>query len=451
MKLFGTSGIRAIVQEELTSEIAHLAGLSLGTYLNNQGKVLVGRDPRTSGEMIEHAIISGLLSTGCEVLKLGIVSTPTIAFSTKYYEGDAGVSITASHNPPEYNGIKFWQPNSMAYTPDMEEKIENIIKKRSFRRVDWTRIKGVSRVYGANDAHISAIIDSVKIDNPLKVVIDCANGAASSVTPYVLRRLGCGVITLNSQVDGHFPGRPPEPCSDTLNDLCKVVKSMGADVGIAHDGDGDRTVVVDEEGSLVDFDKFLALIAGEMTVKDSIVITNIDTSICVDEYVAKEGGKVIRTKVGDVHIAEAIMNNGAVFGGEPSGSLIFPDVHLCPDGPLAGVKLVEIINKSEENLSHLIEKIPSYPLERGKIRCRNDQKSVLMDLLKEELPKRFENLDHLDETDGIRIVMKDNSWILVRPSGTEPYMRITVEAKEDVKYLYEITLETLEENLEKTE
>ncbi|MFQ6050580.1 MAG: phosphoglucosamine mutase [Candidatus Hydrothermarchaeota archaeon] len=449
MGLFGTSGIRAVVQEELTSEIAHLAGLSLGTYLNNQGMVLVGRDPRTSGEMIEHAVISGLLSSGCEVLKLGIVPTPTIALATKYYNGDAGVSITASHNPPEYNGIKFWQPNGMAYTPHMEEKIENIIKHRSFKRVDWSRIKGVSSLHGVSDVHINAIIKSVSIDNPLRVVIDCANGASSSITPYVLRKLGCDVITLNSQLDGHFPGRHPEPCSDTLNDLCKVVKSIGADVGIAHDGDGDRTVVVDERGSLVDFDKFLALVAGEMTVKNSIVVTNIDTSICVDEYVAKKGGNVIRTKVGDVHIAEAIINHGAVFGGEPSGSLIFPDVHLCPDGPLAGAKIVEIIDKSGESLSELVERIPSYPLERGKVKCRNDLKLILMNLLKEELPKRLEDIDHVDEIDGIRIVLKDNSWILVRPSGTEPYMRITVEAKEDPSCLYETTFETLKELLEK--
>ena len=426
-RLFGTSGIRGIVNVDLKPELALDLGLALATYLKNSGLVVLGKDPRTSSNMLEGCLVSGLLSGGCDVKKLGIVPTPAVSFAIHHMGANAGVMITASHNPPEYNGIKFFGGDGMSFTPEQEDEIERLARKT--KAVAWEKIGRV----GSADIlpyYIDKVASSVSLSRGYKVVVDCANGAGSLATPFILRKIGCKVITMNSQPDGFFPGRPLEPAPENLRELGKVVRSTGADLGLAHDGDADRIAAVDEKGRVVGGDKLLAL-ASAHAVEEAKgkVVTTVDASMVVDERVAAVGGSVVRTRVGDVAVAQAVKANRAVFGGEPSGAWIYPDVHLCPDGPLAGARILELMDEAAKPFSELVDEVPEYPIVREKVRCPNERKTVVMKKASARAKKAFKDVEDISTVDGVRLMLSDGSWVLVRPSGTEPFIRITAEAK----------------------
>ncbi len=427
-KLFGTSGVRGVVGDQLTPELALDLGLALATHLGGDGSVVLGKDPRTSSDMLESCLISGLLSGGCDVEKLGVVPTPAVSFAARHLGAKAGVMITASHNPPEYNGIKFWGSDGMAYTPEQEEVIERIYFGKRMKPAAWDRIGKVGAV-DILPSYLDELARAVKLKRSYKVVVDCGNGAGSVVTPYLLRMLGCEVTTLNSQLDGFFPGRGLEPSPENLGELCSVVKSIGADLGIAHDGDADRAAAVDELGRVAQPDKLLGLIsAHQLRRKGDIVATTVDASSVVDDCVAERGGKVVRTRVGDVSVAAAIKKHRAVFGGEPSSAWIFPGVHLVPDGPLAAVKILEMLDSAGKKLSELLDALPEYPTVREKVACPNERKAGTMKKLEPRLKREFPDVAKALTIDGIRLELKDG-WVLVRPSGTEPYIRVTAEGK----------------------
>ncbi|MBM4241354.1 MAG: phosphoglucosamine mutase [Euryarchaeota archaeon] len=427
-KLFGTSGIRGKVWESITTELALRVGRAVSTYVkreNSECKIVLGYDTRTSSQMIENAITAGILQGGCYVLRLGMVPTPVVGYATMKLKADAGIMITASHNPPEYNGIKLWNPSGMAYTQAQEKAIEKIIFEEDFHKASWDNIRKIEDVSSVIYDYINDLLDQVNIEPGLKVVIDSGNGAASLVSPLILRKAGCEVITLNCQPDGFFPGRMPEPSLENLSELMKIVKATKADLGIAHDGDADRMVAIDEEGNMADFDKLLALISSKIGGK---IVTTVDASLCVDECMEKVGGEVIRTKVGDVHVAEAIVENQASFGGEPSGTWLHPDFCMCPDGILSALKVVELVS-NQDPLSKLLDNLPNYPTIREKINCDDTQKDQIMEDVREKLPQQFDDVLDVNLIDGIRISMKDGSWVLIRPSGTESYIRITLESR----------------------
>ncbi|MDD5473293.1 MAG: phosphoglucosamine mutase [Candidatus Methanoperedens sp.] len=419
MMLFGSSGIRGLANKEITPQLAQKVGLAVGSLHNS---CVIGRDPRTSGEMIEHALISGLLSAGCRVTRVGMVSTPTLAFAARKY--DCGVMVTASHNPPEYGGIKLWNRDGMAFDSRQQEQIESIIEKSGWKTAEWSRIGRVNET-SAVEEHADMILGKVGAAS-LKVVVDCGCGAASTITPYVLRRMGCSVITLNSQPDGFFPARNPEPVEKNLEMLKKATVAFGAELGIAHDGDADRMMAIDGSGRFVEGDKLLALF-GLREAKKSIAVP-VDTSIMVDDVL--KGRKIYRTRVGDVYVAEELKKRNADFGGEPSGSWIFPKISLCPDGIYAAARLVEIV-ENEGKLEALIDGFPSYPLVRGAVPCGNERKENAM----RKIGIKLKKMGDTSSIDGIR-VDTGNGWILVRPSGTEPKIRITAEARRGVDELY---------------
>lgn len=430
-ELFGTSGVRGVINKDFPPEIALKLAKSLATSLNGSGTIVIGKDPRTSSDLLEDIITSGLLAGGCSVKKLGVVPTPVVGFACRTLGVDAGIMITASHNPPQYNGVKFFDSSGMAYAPDKESEIEDIYFGEKYESVEWNEVKNASSVEIVRD-YMREISSAVKIGKKFKVVIDCANGAASQVTPYLLEELGCEVVTLNSQLDGTFPGRPPEPTKDNLGELCKLVESTEADLGLAHDGDGDRIAAVDENGCVVEEDKLLALVGSYAARKfGGKIVTTVDASKVVDEQVDKAGGEVVRTKVGDVSVAQEMKSQGSIFGGEPSGTWICGDVHLTPDGPLAGIRILEVMDDSGKTLSELVEKIPSYPVRRAKIDCPNKEKEKVMQNVKERAPQVFKDIIETLTIDGLRLKFKDGAWILIRPSGTEPYIRITAEANNE--------------------
>ena len=435
-RLFGTFGVRRLANTELTPEFASKIAASYGTLV--KGKVAVGGDTRTSTEMIKHAVISGLLSSGCDVIDLGILPTPALQFAVRnYYDG--GIMITASHNPPKYNGIKLVDSYGIGTPDDMEIKIEDMFFNDNPDRVSWNEIGESEKNEGLLEEYIQNVIDRVDADAikeaKLKVIVDCGSGAACFTTPYLLRKLGCEVLTMNCQPDGFFPGRDPEPTEPNLKELIEVVKATGANIGIAHDGDADRTICIDEKGDFVFGDKSFALVEKYMLKENNggLIVTTVATSSAIYDIANEYNGEVIATKVGDLIVARELKDKDGLFGGEENGGLIFPDFFYGRDAALSTAKIIEIIAKTGKSLSKLIEELPVYYSEKMKIECPDELKQEVMQKIAEET-REFE----VDTTDGVKI-FKDGGWVIIRPSGTEPIFRCFAEAKtkEDAKKMAE--------------
>ena len=441
-KLFGTSGIRGKIGSEVTCELALNVGKSLAYYLGNEGRVVLGYDTRNTNQMLDQAICAGLLESGVDVIKIGMVPTPLVGYATEKLDADAGIMLTASHNPSQYNGIKLWNKNGMAYTSVQEEKIEEIYADKQYCSVSWDKVGNLSFNEEIKGQYIDDLVGMVDIEKGLKVVVDCASGAGSEISPLVFRKAGCEVTTLNSQPDGFFPGRNPEPNAENLQTLMKTVVAIGADLGIAHDGDADRMITVDENGEISPFDSLLALISKEF---DGDVVTTVDAGLCMDESVK---GEVFRTPVGDVNVAEVIIEKDAAFGGEPSGTWLHPDFCMCPDGILSGLRMAELVSKKGK-LSDLLAEIPSYPNIREKIICSKEAKVKVMENMEELLKDAFDDIADVNSLDGVRLTFADDSWVLVRPSGTEDYIRITLESRDAQRAdeIKEICVKIINENL----
>ena len=441
-KLFGTSGIRGKIGSEVTCELALNVGKSLAFYLGNEGRVVLGYDTRNTNQMLDQAICAGLLESGVDVIKIGMVPTPLVGYATEKLDADAGIMLTASHNPSQYNGIKLWNKNGMAYTSVQEEKIEEIYADKQYSSVSWDKVGNLSFNEEIKGQYIDDLVGMVDIEKGLKVVVDCASGAGSEISPLVFRKAGCEVTTLNSQPDGFFPGRNPEPNAENLQTLMKTVVAIGADLGIAHDGDADRMITVDENGEISPFDSLLALISKEF---DGDVVTTVDAGLCMDESVK---GEVFRTPVGDVNVAEVIIEKDAAFGGEPSGTWLHPDFCMCPDGILSGLRMAELVSKKGK-LSDLLAEIPSYPNIREKITCSKEAKVKVMENMEGLLKDAFDDIADVNSLDGVRLTFADDSWVLVRPSGTEDYIRITLESRDAQRAdeIKEICVKIINENL----
>ncbi|MCZ3365255.1 MULTISPECIES: phosphoglucosamine mutase [Methanobacterium] len=425
-RLFGTFGVRRLANTELTPEFASKIAASYGTLV--KGKVAVGGDTRTSTEMIKHAVISGLLSSGCDVIDLGALPTPALQFAVRnYYDG--GIMITASHNPPKYNGIKLMDSYGIGTPDDMELKIEDMFFDSAPDRVPWNEIGKVEKDEGILEEYIQNVIDRVDAEAikqaKLKVIVDCGSGAACFTTPYLLRKLGCEVLTMNCQPDGFFPGRDPEPTEPNLKELIEVVKATGADIGVAHDGDADRTICIDENGNFVFGDKSFALVEKYMLKENNggLIVTTVATSSAIYDIANEYNGEVTATRVGDLIVARELKDKDGLFGGEENGGLIFPDFVYGRDAALSTAKVIEIIAKTGKPLSKLIEELPVYYSEKMKIECPDELKQEVMQKIAEET-REFE----VDTTDGVKI-FKEEGWVIIRPSGTEPIFRCFAEAK----------------------
>jgi len=423
--MFGTSGIRGPVGETVTADLAVDVGRAVAT--DDAECVLVARDARESGGFLTDAVAAGLAECGADVIDLGRVATPTLARSIDRLGADAGVVVTASHNPPPDNGLKLWTPSGQAFDADRRQRITEIIDESAYAFAAWDDTGSRRRDSTAEAAHRDELIEAVDRESieGLNVVVDVGNGVGG-VTASALGALGASVTTLNAQPDGAFPGRPSEPTAETLGDLCAQVATTDADLGIAHDGDADRMLAVDETGAFVPKDVLFALFARH-AVREAgggRVAAPVDTSLAVDDAVAAAGGELVRTAVGDVFVAEAAAQPGAVFGGEPSGAWIWPDETLCPDGPLAACRLAALVG-SGESLSTQVDRVETYPIYRESIDCADKQ--AVIERVAASVTEQFE---HVDTTDGLR-VETDDGWFLIRASGTQPLVRVTAEARQD--------------------
>jgi len=412
LRWFGSSGIRGIAFEEFTLDLAIKIGLATGA---KYGNTVIGRDTRVTGQLFSAAVSGALMSVGADVCDVGIVTTPTLAYAAR--KRDCGVMITASHNPPEYNGIKLWNPDGSSFGTEQMNDIESRMVEE-IPPADWKEVGSLSEYKEATSDHLKRILSLVGKAN-IKVVVDCANGPASLITPFVLENMGCEVITLNSQLNGRFPGRPAEPTQENLSDLQRSVVKHGADLGIAHDGDADRMVAIDDRGRYVGGDLLLKLFAQEMEAKS--IVVPVDATMLLDD---RFGERIYRTRVGDVYISEKIKEEGADFGGEPSGTWIFPEISLCPDGIFAAAKLVEI--SAQRKLSEIVDDIPSLPMIKELMTFAPDKRQQILSSLEKHISAL--SAIEVDTTDGFRIQFEDG-WALIRLSGTEPKLRITVETR----------------------
>ena len=422
MRLFGTSGIRGIVGEAVTAGLAFRLGSAI---IPRAGyRVAIGRDARQSGTMLEGALVSGIVSSGGIALTCGVLPTPALSLAAKNH-ADAGVMITASHNPPEYNGFKLFDSKGREAGRKEEERIERELdptrppKAREFGRAE--------RLRTAVAEHLELVLSLVDVDlirrKAPKVVVDCGNGAGSVSTPYALRMAGCRVAALNSSPSGVF-ARGLEPNAENLAGTGTVVRAVRADLGIAHDGDADRAIAIDENGALIGLDRQLALVAGEEARTGETVVSTIEAGIAVRGAVEARGGRLAVTPVGSIHVAQEMAKRHASFGGEPCGEYIYSAGAPAPDGILSALKLVELFCM-KGRLAPLAAQVKCNPMKRGTYPAKDKEAAMkkIAPLVKKEFRgKAFSG-------DGVRVDFS-GGWVLVRASGTEPIIRITAEAKD---------------------
>ena len=400
--MFGTSGIRGVYGKEITEELARKIGNAFGN-----GQLFLGRDLRTSSVSLAKAVAQGAQAAGCDVSDLGIVPTSTVAFA-----GKRGIMVTASHNPPEYNGLKLME-DGKEIGKKLEKQVVEDYKKPMKTGEQGTLTKDNEVLH----RHRQMIIDSVSITKKPTIVVDC-NGAAASLTPFLLGDLGCRVISLNSSL-GCF-NRPSEPNEENLRHLGRLVVEFGADFGVAHDGDGDRCVIVDDKGGMLPFDIQLAMmIEHELSKsKNRMIVSTVEASLAIRKVVEDNGGEIEITPVGSTYVGEMIRKKNALFGGEPCGEYIYNDGVHVPDAPMAVAKFVEIFEKGK--FSELRKKYSHGFMAREKFRAKDKAKTV------EKVKKRISVEGRIRDDDGIRVDEEDG-WFLVRASGTEPVVRLTME------------------------
>lgn len=430
-RLFGTNGVRGVVNsKDMDPLFAQRLGMAMGTFM--KGIVMIGTDARTSNEMLKAACASGLMAVGCNVQDCGVVPTPTLQYAVKTGRVAGGVVITASHNPPEFNGIKAIDADGTEMSRENEEAIEGIFHEGSFTLADWGRVGRMAANSTAIERYIAGIVS--KVDTQairranLRVAVDCSNGAGSLVTPRLLERLGNRYVTLNADPNGAFPGHNSEPTPENTKDLVELVKSGGFDFGFVHDGDADRIIFIDENGRYLYGDRSLAIVANYVCSqkKGRLVVTTVGGSMCIEDAVRMAGGTVIYTRVGSPVVARVMMEKGGAFGGEENGGLIFPELQYCRDGAMAAAKMLEIVAK-QGKLSEVNDRIPQYCQCKKKTKCPEEKKRrVLAELEKDAKAGR------VDTTDGLKIFLEDG-WVLLRPSGTESIFRIYSESKSEEK------------------
>jgi phosphomannomutase len=431
--IISISGVRGIVGQNLTPSIAVEYGCAFGTFLKERYKqdtitVCVGRDSRTSGQMLKSAVSAGLCAVGIDVVDLGLVATPTLGVMIKELRCCGGVVITASHNPIRYNGIKLQLDNGIAPPANDAEQIKQYFLEKHFAFTDSQNCRKVSSNGQANDVHISkvlAIIEKQKIaEKKFKIALDSVNGAGGPIAKKMLAELGCEVTAINDEPNGLF-AHTPEPTVENVKELCEVVKANYADIGFAQDPDADRLAIVDNTGTYIGEEYTLALAAKYMfSHKTGNAATNLSTSRMIDDIAAKACGTVYRTAVGEANVAQAMLEHNCIIGGEGNGGVI--DLRVGPvRDSLVGIALIlQLMAETGKTVSQLTNEIGSYYMSKDKFSADRTQAQQIVELLKKTFPKARLNI-----IDGCRFDF-DDGWIHVRTSNTEPVMRFIIETKD---------------------
>ncbi|WP_058486485.1 phosphoglucosamine mutase [Defluviitalea phaphyphila] len=428
-RLFGTDGVRGVANAELTVELAFKLGQA-GAYIltketNHQPRILVGRDTRISGSMLEAALVAGICSVGAKAIKIGVVPTPAVAYLTRKYKADAGVVISASHNPVKYNGIKFFNSEGYKLKDELEEEIEAIIldNKEKLPTPIGNEIGSIIEDNKALDDYIEFLKSSIEVDlKGLKIALDCANGAAYMAGPKVLEELGAELIIINNEPNGCNIN---ENCGSThMENLQETVKKHKADLGIAFDGDADRCLAVDEKGNLVNGDQIMAICGLQMkkenALKDNTIVATVMSNLGFFIMGEKNGISIEKTKVGDRYVLEEMLKGNYKLGGEQSGHIIFLDYNTTGDGILTALKLLSVIKKTGKNLSELASVMEVLPQVLVNAKVPNEKKNSYLE--NEKIKNAIKDLEEKFKGEG---------RVLIRPSGTEPLVRVMIEGKDE--------------------
>ncbi|UCC58704.1 MAG: phosphoglucosamine mutase [Candidatus Bathyarchaeum sp.] len=439
--IFRAYDIRGVFGEDLTEEVAAKIGAAFATFIDGR-TVVVGRDVRISGEKLRDALVSGLVSR-CNVTDVGVVPTPLLYFALNRLQKDAGVMVTASHNPPQWNGFKaFRGQKGSIYGEDMK-KIKQITNGIDPKKLGEKRGKLVS-YEGIIQEYQEFVQKKIQLERKLKVVADTANGTCGLVAPALFERLGCNILTLNQEPDGTFPAHLPVPKEETLGELKKEVVKNKADFGVGYDGDGDRAVFIDEKGNLIPGDLTLLIYAKDVLQKNrgGKVVYELSCSMAVEEYVKKLGGIPLVERVGHTFIMDRMIEEKALLGGEKSSHFYFSEVYGMDDAVFASLRMAEILSRSSEKLSEIFASLPKYPSVYEKnFECADNLKFAVIEKLRSKF-KEY-GLKTLD-IDGVKLLEKDG-WVILRASNTEPVIRISAEARteEKLRELYDFASQEL--------
>lgn len=424
----GISGVRGAVGETFTPELAVAFAQALGTYLD-AGRILVCRDTRSSGAMVRAAVVSGLLAAGCEVLDLGVCPTPSLQLAVQRLGAVGGISITAGHNPEPWNALKFVRADGLYLNAMQADELLDIYHQGEFMKADW---RGISSRVGREDAvahHLETLSRSFDVEavsaRRLTVAVDCCNSSCSLLSPRWLSVLGCEVLAVNDDPSAPFP-HAPEPTRQTMAQLRAVVSAGHADIGFAHDADGERLGIVTERGEILSEEATLPL-AAEIQLRREVgtVVTNVSTSTVIERVAARHGAAVLRTPVGQAYVSEAMIEVGAVTGGEGSGGVIVPRVQWTHDSAATVGLILEHMALTGERVSELAGSLPRLNMLKHNMEIAPDRIHSLLQRMRDELER--EKLDY-DETDGLKVSWPDG-WAHVRVSNTESMIRVITEAE----------------------
>ena len=456
-RLFGTDGVRGVWGDTLTPELLLRLSRAIGAYFGPGSRVLVGRDTRRGGDLAVGIVSAGLMYEGVKVYYAGLTPTPSLQIYVRDHGFDGGVMVTASHNPPEYNGVKVVGPDGVEISREDEGRIEDLYFEGRF---GGPEIRGLTsspaRVEGVNEYYVEKVVGGVDSERIRKarprVVVDCGNGATSFTSPYIARMLGAKPIAVNCNPDPHFPSRHPEPTPDSLRDSAAIVKALGAHLGVGHDADGDRAVVIDSQGEVHWGDRsgsLLARFAYENKLVDAPgrVYTGVSSSMLVEEYLKPAGIEVVWMPVGAVTISRRMMREPGVAGFEENGGYIHPSHQYVRDGGMKLALMLYMLAEEGLDSSRLFARLPRYYAVKTKVpvSSRSEAKCFV-----EEAKSMFSG-ERLILIDGVKAVGEDY-WVLVRPSGTEPVVRIMVEARspERARELAEGVARSLSEKCKKS-
>ena len=423
-KLFGTNGVRGVFSEDFTLEFVNDLVMSLAAYFK-QGKILVGYDGRHSSPIVAKVVSSALNYSGLDCYMAGLVPTPCLEYATKKLGYDGGLMITASHNPPQYNGIKPVASDGVEISREDERKIEQI-----FAEKNWIKASTFGKSFVETNVistYIDGIISLIDIDSikakKFKVCLDLGNGAQAVTAKKLCENLDCDVHTINEEINGDFPGRGSEPTPQNLDELSKLVVDTNSNFGIAFDGDGDRSIFCDENGKILTGDSSALLLCDYLLQQypNSQVVTCLNSGNIIENIVEKTNSHVVRTKVGSVEVSRRMVNDDALVGYEENGGFMFGNHNHVRDGAMTLALMLDLLSKSQSHLSQNIKNLPPSFTTKTKIECSLEKSKIVISELLKEFPDS-------NTSDGIKIQVDQDNWVMIRPSGTEPIIRIYGES-----------------------
>ena len=423
-KLFGTNGVRGVFSEDFTLEFVNDLVMSLAAYFK-QGKILVGYDGRHSSPIVAKVVSSALNYSGLDCYMAGLVPTPCLEYATKKLGYDGGLMITASHNPPQYNGIKPVASDGVEISREDERKIEQIFDEKN-----WIKASTFGKSFEETNVistYIDGIISLIDIDSikakKFKVCLDLGNGAQSVTAKKLCENLGCDVHAINEEINGDFPGRGSEPTPQNLDELSKLVVDTNSNFGIAFDGDGDRSIFCDETGKILTGDSSALLLCDYLLQQypNSQVVTCLNSGNIIENIVEKTNSRVVRTKVGSVEVSRRMVNDDALVGYEENGGFMFGNHNHVRDGAMTLALMLDLLSKSQLDLSQNIKNLPPSFTTKTKIECSLEKSKIVISELLKEFPDS-------NTADGIKIQVDQDNWVMIRPSGTEPIIRIYGES-----------------------